>query len=55
VLIDRRDDVIVMASHAIFPRDGGMEAAASVVGLQFQHSALLSRFMNITSDSTVSK
>ncbi|KDR23040.1 Voltage-dependent calcium channel subunit alpha-2/delta-3 [Zootermopsis nevadensis] len=44
-----RDNAVVMASHAIFPRDGGMEAAASVVGLQFQHSALFSRFMSITS------
>jgi hypothetical protein len=55
VLIGRRDDAVVMASHAIFPRDGGMEAPASVVGLQFQHSALLSRFMTITSEITVSK
>ncbi|PNF16359.1 hypothetical protein B7P43_G10508 [Cryptotermes secundus] len=47
-----RDDAVVMASHAIFPRDGGMEAPASVVGLQFQHSALLSRFISITSKKT---
>ncbi|KAJ9576032.1 hypothetical protein L9F63_007132, partial [Diploptera punctata] len=44
-----RDDVLVTASHAIFPRDGGMEAPASVVGYQFLHSAFFSRFMNITS------
>ncbi|XP_069675652.1 voltage-dependent calcium channel subunit alpha-2/delta-3-like isoform X2 [Periplaneta americana] len=44
-----RDDAVVMASHAIFPRDGGLQAPASVVGLQFPHSALLSRFMTITS------
>jgi hypothetical protein len=55
VLVGLRDDAVVMASHAIFPRDGGMEAPASVVGLQFQHSALLSRFISITSETTVSK
>lgn len=55
MLIGQRDDAVVMASHAIFPRDGGMEAPASVVGLQFQHSALFSQFMNITSKTTVSK
>jgi len=55
VLIGRRDDAVVMASHAIFPRDGGMVAPASVVGLQFQHSALFSRFMTITSEANVSK
>ena len=55
VLIGQRDDAVVMASHAIFPRDGGIEAPASVVGLQFQHSALLSRFMTITSETNVSK
>jgi hypothetical protein len=55
VLIGRRDDAVVMASHAIFPRDGGMVAPASVVGLQFQHSALFSRFMAIISETNVSK
>jgi hypothetical protein len=55
VLAGLRDDAIVMASYAIFPRDGGMEAPASVVGLQFQHSALFSRFMSITSKTMVSK
>jgi hypothetical protein len=55
VSVGLRGDAVVMASHAIFPRDGGMEAPASVVGLQFQHSALLSRFISITSKTTVSK
>jgi hypothetical protein len=55
VLLGLRDDAVVLASHAIFPRDGGMEAPASVVGLQFQHSALFSRFMSITSKTMVSK
>jgi hypothetical protein len=55
VLIGRRDDALVMASHAIFPVDGGKRAPASVVGLQFEHSALLSRFMDITSKTMVSK
>jgi hypothetical protein len=55
VFVGQRDDAVVMASHAIFPRDGGMEAPSSVVGLQFQHSALFSRFMTITSKTTVSK
>lgn len=53
-MVGLRDDAVVMASHAIFPRDGGMEAPASVVGFQFQHSALLSRFISITSKTTVS-
>lgn len=55
MLAGLRDNAVVMASHAIFPRDGGMEAAASVVGLQFQHSALFSRFMSITSKTMVNK
>jgi voltage-dependent calcium channel alpha-2/delta-4 len=55
VLVGLRYDAVIMASHAIFPRDGGMEAPASVVGLQFEHSALLSRFISITSKTTVSK
>jgi hypothetical protein len=32
-----------------------MEAPASVVGLQFQHSALFSQLMSITSKTVVSK
>lgn len=44
----------VTASHAIFPRDGGMEAPACVVGFQFSHVNMLERFANITSEETVS-
>ncbi|XP_067001120.2 voltage-dependent calcium channel subunit alpha-2/delta-3 isoform X2 [Anabrus simplex] len=44
-----RDDSVVTASHAVYPRDGGLEAPAVVIGLQLQHSALHSRFMSITS------
>ncbi|XP_037825426.1 voltage-dependent calcium channel subunit alpha-2/delta-3 [Lucilia sericata] len=39
----------VTASHAIFPRDGGKEAPACVVGFQFSHAQMLDRFFNITS------
>lgn len=38
----------VTASHAIFPRDGGLEAPACVVGFQFDHFAMRSRFGSIT-------
>nr|CAD7461514.1 unnamed protein product [Timema tahoe] len=44
-----RDDILVTGSHAIFPRDGGLEAPGSVVGLQFHHSKMRSRFLSITS------
>ncbi|PSN31193.1 hypothetical protein C0J52_22419 [Blattella germanica] len=47
-----RDDAQVRVSHAIFPRDGGMQAPASVIGYQFMHSAFISRFMEITSKTT---
>ncbi|XP_055904369.1 voltage-dependent calcium channel subunit alpha-2/delta-3 [Eupeodes corollae] len=40
----------VTASHAIFPRDGGMEAPACVVGFQFPHVKMWERFANITSE-----
>ncbi|XP_067621341.1 voltage-dependent calcium channel subunit alpha-2/delta-3 [Eurosta solidaginis] len=39
----------VSASHAIFPRDGGKEAPACVVGFQFSHARMMDRFFNITS------
>lgn len=44
----------VTASHAIFPRDGGMEAPACVVGFQFSHSKMWDRFFNITAVDNVS-
>lgn len=43
------DEVKVTASHAIFPRDGGLEAPAAVVGFQFSHQLLYERFMDIIS------
>lgn len=43
------DDLKVTASHAIFPRDGGLEAPGLVVGFQFSHSLMYKRFMEITS------
>ncbi|XP_055387226.1 voltage-dependent calcium channel subunit alpha-2/delta-3 [Condylostylus longicornis] len=39
----------VTSSHAIFPRDGGLEAPGSVVGFQFSHSLMYQRFATITS------
>lgn len=42
-------DLKVTASHAIFPRDGGLEAPGLVVGFQFSHSLMYKRFMEITS------
>nr|CAD7409036.1 unnamed protein product [Timema poppensis] len=49
MVIGDRDDILVTGSHAIFPRDGGLEAPGSVVGLQFHHSNMRSRFLSITS------
>lgn len=43
----------VTASHAIFPRDGGIEAPGSVVGFQFSHALMYERFMEITSKANV--
>lgn len=43
----------VTASYAIFPRDGGLEAPACVVGFQFSHSSMSDRFLNITGDDLV--
>ncbi|XP_075149778.1 ca[2+] channel Muscle-specific alpha2/delta subunit [Haematobia irritans] len=40
----------VTASHAIFPRDGGKEAPACVVGFQFSYALMYERFYNITSN-----
>ncbi|KAL9902927.1 voltage-dependent calcium channel subunit alpha-2/delta-3 isoform X2 [Glossina fuscipes] len=39
---------MVTASHAIFHTEGGKSAPAAVVGFQFQHTALLKLFRNIT-------
>lgn len=43
----------ITASHAIFPRDGGLEAPGCVVGFQFSHKLMLERFANITSEENV--
>lgn len=51
---DEDSDLKVTASHAIFPRDGGKEAPACVVGFQFSHALMLERFFNITSVDNVS-
>lgn len=48
------EDMKVTASHAIFPRDGGIEAPGSVVGFQFSQSMMYARFMEITSKANVS-
>lgn len=47
------EEITVTASHAIFPRDGGLEAPAAVVGFQFSHELLYDRFMQIISVSNV--
>lgn len=47
------DSPKVTASHAIFPRDGGIEAPGSVVGFQFSHELMYKRFMEITSKANV--
>nr|CAD7196612.1 unnamed protein product [Timema douglasi] len=43
-----RNDTLVTASHAVFIKSSGRTAPAAVVGFQFQHSALLALFKNIT-------
>lgn len=48
-------EYVVTASHAIFPRDGGIEAPGSVVGFQFSHELMRERFMEITSKVNVSE
>lgn len=40
---------LVTATHAVFIEHKGHRAPVAVVGLQFQHSALASHFINITS------
>lgn len=40
---------IVTVSMGIFPKDGGLEAPAAVVGFQMPMKALLARFKDITS------
>ncbi|XP_014299369.1 voltage-dependent calcium channel subunit alpha-2/delta-3 isoform X3 [Microplitis demolitor] len=42
-------DATVTASMAIFPRDGGKNASAAVVGFQMPMTAFYQRFINITS------
>jgi len=48
-------EVKITASHAIFPRDGGKEAPACVVGFQFSHARMWERFFNITAVDHVSQ
>lgn len=47
------EEVVVTASHAVFPRDGGLQAPAAVLGYQFSHHLLVRRFMEITSKAKV--
>lgn len=46
-------EIKVTASHAIFPKDGGVEAPACVVGFQFSHDQMFQNFMEITSEFNV--
>ncbi|KAI4468324.1 voltage-dependent calcium channel subunit alpha-2/delta-related [Holotrichia oblita] len=41
------EDLLVTGSYAIFPKDAGIEAPASVVGFQFSHSHLAKSFFDI--------
>ncbi|XP_075214887.1 voltage-dependent calcium channel subunit stolid [Lycorma delicatula] len=47
------EKTLVTATHAVFVEHKGHRAPAAVVGLQFQHSALSSHFINVTSACTV--
>jgi len=49
-----RPDLAVMATIAIFPRDGGRKAPASVVGYQFTYDSFYDRAMEL-SRNNVSK
>jgi voltage-dependent calcium channel alpha-2/delta-4 len=51
---ETESDIKVTASMAIFPRDGILEAPSCVVGFQFSHELMYSRFMELTSNLTVS-
>lgn len=48
------NDLIVTASFAIFPSDGGKEAPGSVVGYQFSQTKLQMRVKEISNKSSVS-
>ncbi|KAK9685704.1 Neuronal voltage-dependent calcium channel alpha 2acd [Popillia japonica] len=41
------EDLLITGSYAIFPKDAGIEAPASVVGFQFSHSHLAKSFFDI--------
>lgn len=43
--IEDEQNVLVTGSYAIFPEDGGKEAAGSVVGFQFSHAKLKELFL----------
>lgn len=56
--IRKGKEIMMSASHAIFPSDAGHEAPGCVVGFQFQHSKFFERFletidMNMTNVSLV--
>jgi len=47
------DDVLVIGSYAIFPKDNGKEAPGSVVGFQFSREKLQQKFKEITTKPSV--
>ncbi|XP_039276628.1 voltage-dependent calcium channel subunit alpha-2/delta-3 isoform X2 [Nilaparvata lugens] len=47
------EKTLVTATHAVFVEHKGHRAPAAVIGIQFQHSALASHFINVTSACTV--
>lgn len=50
----KHNEILVTASYAIFPSDGGNAAPGSVVGYQFAHRNLMEFFQNVTSSVSVS-
>lgn len=45
-----RNDTLVTATHAVFHKENGKSAPVAVVGFQFQHSAMVTHFRNITNN-----
>lgn len=52
--LSKDNDLVVTASFAIFPSDGGEEAPGSVVGYQFSQKNLQARVKEISNKSSVS-
>lgn len=46
---EKSEDIMITATHAIFPVDGGKKAPASVVGYKMTLESFYDRFIEITS------